>query len=347
MKNLKAIGAAALAVAFSFSLVACSSSAASSTTTSTDVETDVVEDVVEEDVEEVGAAALGFGLIGAAGSGEGSATANTTVAAVLVDEAGAIVDVKIDVAQCYVYSEAGVWSTPETYLTKIELADDYGMGDYSSLEEGEWYQQQAYFMSYVIGMTADEVAAIGIEENYPTDEDLLAGCTIKITDYVGAVLLAMENATEYTCTVEDTLTLAIDTPVATGTDAVDEDGKISLTTTIAALVVSTEGVVNAVYIDATQPSFTNTADEVITGAGEVLSKQQKEYDYGMLAYSTLEEGEWFEQQAYFMSYVIGMDVADLGAIEYDEENHATDADLLAGCTIKINSYVELLAKAVG
>ncbi|MFI3168750.1 MAG: hypothetical protein R3Y06_02260 [Faecalibacterium sp.] len=346
MKNLKAIAAATLAVALSFSLVACSSSAASSTTTSTDVAEDVVEDAVEE-VEEVGAAALGFGLIGAAGSGEGSATANTTVAAVLVDEAGAIIDVKIDVAQCYVYSEAGVWSAPETYLTKMELADDYGMGDYSTLEAGEWYQQQTYFMSYVIGMTADEVAAIGIEENYPTDEDLLAGCTIKITDYVGAVLLAMENATEYNCTVEDTLSLAIDTPVATGTDAADEDGKVSLTTTIAALVVSTEGIVNDVYIDATQPSFTNTADDVITGAGEVLSKQQKEYDYGMLAYSTLEAGEWFEQQAYFMAYVVGMEASELGNIEYDEDTHAVDADLLAGCTIKINSYVELLAKAVG
>ncbi len=353
MKNLKAIGAAVLAVALTLSLVACSSDDAT-TSTSTSTDSTVVEDVVEEDVAEVGAAAMGFGLIGVANSGEGSATANTTVAAVLVDEAGAIVDVKIDVAQCYVYSEGGVWSTPEEYLTKTEKEYDYGMADYSTLEAGEWFEQQAYFMSYIIGMTADEVAAIGMDDStYPTDEDLLAGCTIKITDYVSAVLLAMEDATDYVCTVEDTLSLAMSTPVATGTDAgVDEagepsDGKISLTTTVGAIVVGTDGIVADVYIDATQPSFTNTAEDVITGAGEVLSKQQKEYDYGMADYSTLEAGEWFEQQAVFMAYVVGMDASEVANIEYDEDTYAVDADLYAGCTIKINSYVEILTKAIG
>ncbi len=353
LKNLKALGVAAVAVALSLSMVACSSEEATTTETTTDA---VVEDVVEEATEESGAAAMGFGLISTAGEGEGSATANTTIAAVLVDESGAIVDLYIDVAQNYVYSEAGVVTTPDEYLTKQEKLDTYGMGDYSTLEEGEWYQQQAYLMEYMIGMTAADVAAIGYDDsNYPTDEDVLAGCTIKIVDYVSVVLLAMEDATEYTCTVDDTLTL-VASSTASVTDAGTEtdeagapsDGSAQVDTTIAALAVGTDGIVNDVYIDVVQSKFTITAEDVIMGAGETLSKQQLLDDYGMASYSTLEEGEWYQQQAVFMAYVVGMEASELGNIEYDAETtYAVDEDLYAGCTIKISSYVAILAKAAG
>ncbi len=342
MKNLKAIGAVLVAATLSLSLVACSADeATTSTTTTTD---EVVEDVVEDVEETVETAALGFGLISTAGDGEGSATANTTVAAVLVDEAGAIVDLYIDVAQNKVYAEGGVVTGQDDgFPTKQEKGDDYGMADYATA--GEWYEQQAAFMAYVVGMTYDEVAAIGYDDgNVTTDADLLAGCTIKIVDYVTVVLAAMENATEYTCTVADDLSLVAITTASVTDATADADGKAQLDTTFAALAVSTEGVVNGVYIDVVQSKFVVAADDVITGAGDVLSKQQQLYDYGMADYATA--GEWFEQQAVFMAYVVGMNASDLAGIEYDEDNHAVDADLYAGCTIKLSSYVDVLAKAV-
>lgn len=345
LKNLKSVGASVLAVALTLSLAACANDAA--TGDEVDANSAVVEDTAD-DAQESGAAALGFGVVSTAGDGAGSATANTTVAAVLVDENGVIVDVKIDVAQNKVFSEGGVVAGEEEYRSKQEKEYDYGMAGSSAIEK-EWFEQIAFFTEYLIGMNVADVAAIEIdaETSKAVEEDLLAGCTIKMTDYLAAVALAIENATEFNCTTEDTLALAVNTTASVKDATAEADGSAQTDSTFVALVTGTDGVVNDIYFDVTQCKFTVAADDTITGAGEVLSKQQLLYDYGMVGASAIEK-EWFEQIAVFSDYVVGMNAADIAAVEIDEEtSKSVDEDLLAGCTIKITSYVAVAVKAVG
>lgn len=133
---------------------------------------------------------LGMGVVVSDGSKEGTAQVDSTVAAVILDDAGKIVSCYIDVAQNKMSIAGGTATAGQTYLTKQELKDDYGMRKASGIGK-EWFEQADFFANYVVGKTADEVAAIETEEvnnhNIATDADILAGCTMSIDGYLSVL----------------------------------------------------------------------------------------------------------------------------------------------------------------
>ncbi|MPN62867.1 hypothetical protein SDC9_210620 [bioreactor metagenome] len=56
--------------------------------------------------------------------------------------------------------------------------------------------------------------------------------------------------------------------------------------------------------------------------------------------------EWYEQAASYAAYVIGKTGDEVSGIAVDESGKATDAELLAGVTVSIGSFNEVVAKAV-
>ena len=95
----------------------------------------------------------------------GNAQVDATVAAVVVDKDGKIVACRLDAVQNKVaVSATGEVTVPETFQTKMEKGDAYGMAGspYSPDNNGdgvvkEWYEQAKAFETYVVGMTAAEV----------------------------------------------------------------------------------------------------------------------------------------------------------------------------------------------
>ena len=75
--------------------------------------------------------------------------------------------------------------------TKHDLKEGYNMKGASAIGK-EWYEQADAFMAFVVGMTADQVAGISVDESTKvTDETLKVGCTMKIGAYQTAVAKAL------------------------------------------------------------------------------------------------------------------------------------------------------------
>ena len=55
--------------------------------------------------------------------------------------------------------------------------------------------------------------------------------------------------------------------------------------------------------------------------------------------------EWNEQAASFAAYITGKTPAEASGIAVDENTAPTDADLTASVTIKIGTFLDLIAKA--
>lgn len=314
---------------------------------------------------------LGMGVVV---STESSATENAqvdaTVAAVVTDEEGKIVACRIDVAQNKMTVTDGAVDTEKTFITKMDLGTDYGMASspYSPDNNGdgvvkEWNEQALAFEAYVVGMTADEVAAMELQEanghQIAVDEELLsAGCTIQITDFIDAVVKACndEQSVNFTAGEEITVGVAAITTAADSTAATEEeDGVVKMYTDFAAVVVE-DGAIVATLNDAIQPNITiNTAGEIVEAAFKATKRELKE-EYGMAGspYSPDNNGdgevkEWYVQSAEFSNFVVGMTADEVLAMETQEVNGhqiAVDEDLLsAGCTIQITGICAVVAEA--
>lgn len=80
-------------------------------------------------------------------------------------------------------------------------------------------------------------------------------------------------------------------------------------------------------------------------SADVLSKQELGDAYGMKPASGIGK-EWFEQADALAAYCVGKTYDEVVAgLAMDEAGHATDADLLTGCTMKVGGFVKALEKA--
>ena len=101
---------------------------------------------------------LGMGIsLNMNSSKENNAQVDATVAAVVLDKDGKIVAAKIDVAQSKMDVTNGQVNTEQTFLSKKELKEDYGM---SKIGAKEWYIQAEAFEQYLIGKTGAEVSGM-------------------------------------------------------------------------------------------------------------------------------------------------------------------------------------------
>lgn len=119
-----------------------------------------------------------------------NAEIDISLVALTMDAEGRVTSAVADMAEpaLTVMSDGGI-TAPDSVETKLEQGDRYGMRGASSLNK-EWYEHSEGFCDYLKGKTRTEVAAIPADGS---DADLLALCTISVTDLQKAALDAMKT----------------------------------------------------------------------------------------------------------------------------------------------------------
>lgn len=282
---------------------------------------------------------------------DSNAQADITVATVMLDGEGKILQCLIDVVQVKATVDAtGAMTTDPstTFKTKKELGPDYAMKPASPIGK-EWDEQAEVFELWCVGKTANDVLAGIGADGYPADEALLTGCTMHASAFATAVSRACEAAVESEATSADTLGLGMTAELSSYAAATAEaDGKVQAYVNYAATAKNAEGKITAVLIDSVQANSTWGVDGILTTdmANEPVSKYNKQFDYGMAPVSTLENGEWFQQIDVFKATVLGMDAAAVDAIATDDGGYPTDETLRTGCTMKVKAYKAAVTKAL-
>ena len=258
----------------------------------------------------------------------GTAEADPTYAIILVDKDGKIVKCEFDVAQERASVDAAGAITYTDAPTKREKGYDYGMTKASPIGK-DWFEQADHLAAQIIGLTKDEaIAKIAVdpETNKSTNADVLAGCTIgHMNSFVEALVNAFDHLEDAGEATDIQLGVAIsNTPkdaesfqfnIYVGASAIDANGKLT-----------------AVQIDCSQLTFTLDDKGTITAPTDLRSKFNKGFDYGMTKASPIGK-DWFEQSEHLGEYLEGKTVEEIKGISLDEGGKATDADILAGCTM--------------
>ena len=147
------------------------------------------------------------------------------------------------------------------------------------------------------------------------------------------------------------LGVSIQTTLTNSSDAsADAEGLAQIDTDVVAVLVDANGVILDAYIDSLQSKLPFTAQGKL-GANFPTAFQTKIEmgdAYGMAAVSKI--GDWDKQIEAFRAYVIGKTAEQVQGIAVDASTRPTGADLTAGCTMAIGSYmsgvVNAIAKAV-
>ena len=235
---------------------------------------------------------LGLGVVlNADSSAENNAQVDGTVAAVILDDAGKIVQCRLDVAQNKMDVTGGAVDPTKTFQTKMELGDAYGMVAYGAAI-AEWDAQAKAFEAYVVGKTAAEVKAIATPTNdhgyvVAADDTLYAGCTMQISEFIEAVAKACEDKAAVAFKAGEGFKLGVaavsDASESTAATA-DADGAAKLYSEFGAAVVGADGKILAALNDATQPKISVSTAGAITGVDYKGTKRELGSDYGMVAY---------------------------------------------------------------
>ncbi len=308
---------------------------------------------------------LGMGVeLSTASSKENNAQVDATVAAVILDANGKIVQCRIDVAQNKMDVTGGAVDTAKTFETKMELGSRYGMeGKVDNNGDGvmlEWDAQAKAFEEYVVGKTAADVKAIQTQEAgghlIAVDETLLkAGCSMQITDFITAVAKACEDkaAVAFKAGEGFKLGVAAKSTAAESTAASAEgNGSVNMYSDFGAAVVGADGKILAALNDATQPKIAIDANGVVE-ASYKDTKRMLGSAYGMEGkVDNNGDGvmlEWDAQSAAFSAFVVGKTAAEVEALETQEAGGhliAVDEDLLkAGCSMQITGLKAVVAQA--
>ena len=300
---------------------------------------------------------LGMGVsVSLDSSKTGNAQVDACCAVVVLDADGKIVACRIDVAQNKMDVTDGQVDPAKTFLTKVELGDDYNMVKYSDATH-EWYEQAAAFEQYCIGKTADEIAnmeTVVNEEGHTvtTDETLYASCSISIDQFQDAVVKACNDDQAATFTSDGTFTLglAINTTAEDSTAATaDEEGVVKMYSEFGAVVLDKDGKILAALTDAIQPQIKIDAAGEIGDDGKIYKGTKRELteDYGMRGRSAIGL-EWFEQAKNFTDSCVGKTADELRATETKEDGGHTvfvDETLYASCSISVDGMIAVVAKA--
>lgn len=272
--------------------------------------------------------------------GKNQASFETTYAGVVLDENNTIVYVSFDtVTNSAAMAEDGTFGETQPGTTKKELGTNYGMSKVSSIGK-DWHEQIAAFEASITGKKIDDVLKMELDNGKSTDADVLSGCTIAVSPYLTVLEKAYAN-------VKDTKNVANfalgSLSTVTAKDVQDDKGSVSAETNVVFYALDKDGKV--VYMDI--DTVTNSAS--VNGAGEwttpetATTKKELGSNYGMGKISSIGK-DWHEQIAAFEEYTLGKTIAEVTGMT-TESGKATDADLLAGCTIGITGYLEAVAHA--
>ena len=293
------------------------------------------------------------------GDTNGECKAETTAVAVLLDDAGKIVDIAIDSVDAKAaWTSEGVASATEEVKTKYELGTAYNMAAYGKKHDGtdgkvlEWFEQIDAFVATAKGKTLDEVKAFVGEDTYTTGDLAAAGCTISVGSIMAALEEAVKNAAASEATAEDTVKIAFATSVE-NTDATEEkEGSVEFEETIVAAVTDKDGKVVVAKTDCAVVTATFDTKGVATvdTTAEIKTKLDLGTDYNMAAYGKKHDGsdgavkEWFEQAAAFDAALVGKTASEFASLA-DADGYGTGDLATAGCTIGISDMIKAADKA--
>lgn len=149
------------------------------------------------------------------------------------------------------------------------------------------------------------------------------------------------------CAMADTLLVGTYTSVDSTAATADAAGKVAVDTTICSVVLDDNGTIVAIKFDAIQPKAAFKADGTLDCAESqtVITKREKGLDYNMKGVSPIGL-EWYEQMDGFETWCIGKNIGEVLGMQLDDQNKATDADVLSTCTIHINAQLAALKAAV-
>lgn len=295
------------------------------------------------------------------GETNGEGQVNTTAVAVLLDADSKIVKIDVDTAQIgTAWTSEGKIVATEDFRTKYEKGTDYNMAAYGQKHDGsegkplEWNEQADAFMKTATGKTLDEVKAYMGDDTYATGDLAAAGCTINVSEFIGALEKAVANAAESAATADCALNVALvaksshDTKDATA----EADGLYQIDTTVVAAAVDAEGKVVVAKTDCTQGKVTFDAKGVATldTTTEIKTKLELGDDYNMAKFGQKHDGsegqplEWYAQAAEFDKALVGKTAADFAALAGDD-SYATGDLATAGCTMSVGDMVAAAVKA--
>lgn len=293
---------------------------------------------------------LGLGVYTTASSADatedknGSGKATVTAAAVLVDANGKIVKCFVDCMDNQVaYTADGKALATESFKSKYELGDAYGMTAYGGATK-EWYEQVDAFTALVVGKTLDEVKAMVVSDDEGNNGVISAGCTIDVDEFVKAIEKAVENAAPSAATAKDTLKLGMSTSQTLSDATEDKPGKNQVETTCVAVATDAEGKITAAMSDCVQVAFTFTANGAssFVATSDISTKRDNGDGYGMKAYGGAAK-EWYEQANAFDAACIGKTIGDVESL-LGENNYGTTDLQAAGCTILVDGFVKAASK---
>ncbi|KAB3531469.1 hypothetical protein [Alkaliphilus serpentinus] len=288
---------------------------------------------------------------------------DTVMAAVVFDQDGKVVSVKIDNAQTKVNFDKDMKVTSDKAAdikTKAEKKDEYGMRKASGIQK-EWFEQIEALETWMVGKTVEEIKAMKVKEvdenhkHVPDVPELTSSVTITIESYVEAVEKAYSNTIE----VEgfDKLGLGHNVSIAKSKDySVDANGKETLPvaqvdTVMAATAFDKDGKVVGTLIDNAQIKVNFDAEGKLTSdkTAELKTKAEKKDEYGMKKASGIQK-EWYEQMNELQNWMIGKTVDEIKAMkvkEVDERHkHVPDVpELTSLVTITIESYIAAVEEA--
>lgn len=282
---------------------------------------------------------------------DGSASSEILVAAVTVNEDGVIANCYIDILTPSITFDANGTITTDAsteFVSKQVLGDSYGMAGASSIQK-DWHAQVDAFAHYCIGLTAEEVLEISMnEKGQASDKDLVAGCTMYIGNFQKVVAKAAMNASEEGASADDLLGVNFVTSIAKSTNATDtKDGLAQAYVTVAAVTLNEEKVITSAVLDAVQANVNFDATGKITSdiSAEVASKNELEYNYNMKGASSIQK-EWFEQADAFAWYAQGKTIEEVNATPLTQGVPSEGTDLVASVTVHVTDFIEVLNKAV-
>lgn len=317
------------------------------------------------------AATLKFGLgvvsnygtfYDADGETKGTAGINTTAVAVLLDADGKIADIALDAAQLTTsWTSEGKVLDAEDLRTKYEKGAEYNMATYGKEMDKngdgkvlEWNEQADAFIATAKGKTLDEVKALMAEDGYATGDLVTAGCTISVTDFIGALEKAVASAADSSATANDKLSIAfVSANSHSNKDATEEKAGIAqIDTTIAAVVTDADGKVVVAKTDCVQckTEFNIAGEVAFDTTAEIKTKLELGTNYGMAAYGAKHDGsegavkEWFEQAAAFDAALVGKTATEFTALAADD-GYATGDLATAGCTMGISDMIKAATAA--
>lgn len=274
---------------------------------------------------------------------EGSGKLDVTAAAVTVDASGKIVACALDTASNTVkFTADGKAVANGEFKTKYETGADYNMVAYGGAVK-EWFEQADAFEALVAGKTLSEVKALVADGNKGNDEVISAGCTIMISEFVGAIEKAYNAAS-----AEVDASAALKVNIATEqtcTDATDEkDGSNKISVNVFAAATDASGKVLSASSDCVETSFTFTASGASTldTTKAVVSKKEQGSNYGMVAYGGATK-EWFEQAAAFDAACVGKTASEIAGLA-DADGYGVSDLKAAGCTITVTGFVKAASR---